>query len=179
MWGRSPGVGNGNALQYSCLENSIDRGPWRAVHRVAKSRTRLKWLSTHTHARTSYWLSLQLSPSIIKCSLFVVINVPLPHQTATCMNVIVCTCNFCAYWAELLFRHTINFCQVNEWIMNCCEEVWVVSVRQIRHKGNNAFTWWLFPSGPFIFLYPPTSFANFLQDSQGIDYLLLDIIRNV
>ena len=42
---RSPGEGNGNPLQYSCLENSIDREAWRAtVHGVAKSWT---WLSTH------------------------------------------------------------------------------------------------------------------------------------
>ena len=35
--GRSPGEGNGNPLQYSCLENPMDRGAWRAiVHRVAK-----------------------------------------------------------------------------------------------------------------------------------------------
>ena len=41
-WGRSPGEGNGNPLQYSCLENSIDRGAWRAtVHGVAKRRTLL------------------------------------------------------------------------------------------------------------------------------------------
>ena len=34
--GRSPGGGNGNPLQYSCLENSMDRGAWRAtVHGVA------------------------------------------------------------------------------------------------------------------------------------------------
>ena len=39
-WGRSPGGGNGNPLQYSCLENS--RGDWwAAVHRVTKSQTRL------------------------------------------------------------------------------------------------------------------------------------------
>ena len=38
--GRSPGEGNGNPLQYSCLENPMDRGAWWAtVHRVAKSRT--------------------------------------------------------------------------------------------------------------------------------------------
>ena len=36
--GRSPGGGNSNPLQYSCLENSMDRGAWCAtVHRVAKS----------------------------------------------------------------------------------------------------------------------------------------------
>ena len=41
-WGRSPGEGNDNPLQYSCLENPMDRGAWRAtVHGVAKSQTRL------------------------------------------------------------------------------------------------------------------------------------------
>ena len=41
--GRSPGEGNGNPLQYSCLENPMDKGSWwAAVHRVAKSWTRLK-----------------------------------------------------------------------------------------------------------------------------------------
>ena len=40
--GRCPGDGNGNPLQYSCLENPMDRGAWQAtVHGVAKSRTRL------------------------------------------------------------------------------------------------------------------------------------------
>ena len=38
--GRSPGEGNGNSLQYSCLENPTDGGAWSAtVHGVAKSRT--------------------------------------------------------------------------------------------------------------------------------------------
>ena len=47
--GRSPGGGHGNPLQYSCLENPMDRGAWRAtVHRAAKSWTRLKQLSTST-----------------------------------------------------------------------------------------------------------------------------------
>ena len=41
-WGRFSGEGNGNPLQYSCLENSMDRGAWQAtVHGVAKSRTQL------------------------------------------------------------------------------------------------------------------------------------------
>ena len=45
--GRSPGGGNGNVSQYSCLEKPMDRGAWWAiVHRVAKSQTRLKPLST-------------------------------------------------------------------------------------------------------------------------------------
>ena len=41
--GRSPGEGHGNPLQYSCLENPMDREAWWATdHRVAKSRTQLK-----------------------------------------------------------------------------------------------------------------------------------------
>ena len=48
--GRAPGGGHGNPLQYSCLENPMDRGAWQdTIHRVAKSRTRLKPLSTHVH----------------------------------------------------------------------------------------------------------------------------------
>ena len=40
--GRSPGVGNGNPLQYSCLEQSMDREAWQAtVHGAAESQTRL------------------------------------------------------------------------------------------------------------------------------------------
>ena len=47
--GRSPGGGHGNPLQYSCLENPMDRGAWQAtVYRAAKSWTQLKQLSTDT-----------------------------------------------------------------------------------------------------------------------------------
>ena len=46
---RSPGRGYGNPLQYSCLENPMDRGAWQAtVLRVAQGRTHLKQLNTHT-----------------------------------------------------------------------------------------------------------------------------------
>ena len=49
--GRTPGEGHGNLLQYSCLENPMDRGAWQAtVHRVAKSRT---WLKRHAQYRNS------------------------------------------------------------------------------------------------------------------------------
>ena len=48
----SPGGGHGNPLQYSCLENPMDRGAWQAmVQRVAKSQIRLKQLSKHAW----YW----------------------------------------------------------------------------------------------------------------------------
>ena len=46
--GRSSGGGHGNPVQYSCLENPMDRGAWQAkVHRVAQSQTQLMRLSTH------------------------------------------------------------------------------------------------------------------------------------
>ena len=51
--GRSPRGGNGNTLQYSCLENLMNRGAWWAtVQRVPKKHTRV---STHTHTVTYYF----------------------------------------------------------------------------------------------------------------------------
>ena len=50
---RSPGGGHGNPIQYSCLENPMDRGAWQTtVHRVAKSETQLKQLSMHTSSNS-------------------------------------------------------------------------------------------------------------------------------
>ena len=50
--GRFPGVGNDNPLQYSCLENSMDRGGWQAtVHGATESQTQLSnQAHTHTHS---------------------------------------------------------------------------------------------------------------------------------
>ena len=46
------GEGNGNPLQYSCLENPMDGGAWwAAVHGVAQSRTRLKQLSSSSSSK--------------------------------------------------------------------------------------------------------------------------------
>ena len=53
--GRSPEEGNGYPLQYSCLENSMDRGPQSAiVHGVSKSQTQLSHTHTHTHTQLAY-----------------------------------------------------------------------------------------------------------------------------
>ena len=65
--GRSPGVGNDNPLQYSCLENSMDRGAWwDTIPAVTKSQT---WLSTHTHTHTHTCMC------ILTFSLFITKNV--------------------------------------------------------------------------------------------------------
>jgi len=48
-WGRTPGGGRGNLLQYSFLENPMERGAWHVtVHRVIKNWTGLKQLNMHT-----------------------------------------------------------------------------------------------------------------------------------
>ena len=53
--GRSPGGGCGNPLQYSCLENPMSRGAWRAtVHGVTNSQTQLKRISMQAHAGSTY-----------------------------------------------------------------------------------------------------------------------------
>ena len=58
-WERSPGVGKGNPLQYSCLENSMDRGAWwTTVHGVAKS-----WTQLSTHNKNN--------PYVLYCEVFV------------------------------------------------------------------------------------------------------------
>ena len=66
--GRSYEGGHGNPLQYSCLENLIDRGAWWAtVHGVAKSQTWLKWLSTRVRAYFCdfpFWLPVGLWTSV-------------------------------------------------------------------------------------------------------------------
>ena len=73
--GRSPGEGNGYPLQYSCLENSMDRGAWRAtVHKVAQSQTRLSTRAhthTHTHSVDTTLIdsSVQFSHSVVSNSL--------------------------------------------------------------------------------------------------------------
>ena len=76
--GRSPGDGNGNPLEYSCLENSMDRGAWQAtVHGVTKSQTRLS--NWHTHYLSS---AFPFVCWILFLSLFLLKLLPLParHQ---------------------------------------------------------------------------------------------------
>ena len=70
--GNIPGGGNGNPLQYPCLENPMDRGAWWAtVHGVAKT---MAWLSTqthtHTHTHTHTCTHAKVLKSYRVCSLF-------------------------------------------------------------------------------------------------------------
>ena len=78
---RSPGRGRGNPLQYSCLENPMDRGAWRAtVHEVSNSWTRLKLRHTCTH--TGWEREMSLFGKIPHCrtSLTLTHRSPFSHR---------------------------------------------------------------------------------------------------
>ena len=75
-WGDSLEGRHGNPLQYSCLDNPMDRVAWRAtVHRVTKNLTWLKWLSTHSIKRlcdgdsssVQAWIILLFPSFLITC----------------------------------------------------------------------------------------------------------------
>ena len=96
--GRSPGGGHGNPLQYSCLENPMDRGAWQdTVHRVAKSRTWLKCLSMHAHVVALF--SIFSGTSVLFSVVTVLIYIPtnsigrLPF-----LFVLTNTCYFLSFW---------------------------------------------------------------------------------
>ena len=74
--GRSPGGGHDNPLQYSCLENPMDRRAWRAmVYRVTESRTRLKGLSTHSYiSQHALSYSFQVCSSMVSSTFTLLCN---------------------------------------------------------------------------------------------------------
>ena len=90
--GRSPGGGHGSPLQYSCLEKSMDRVAWWAtVHRVSKSQSRLKQLSTHT------------------CTLYVIID--MVGFTSTILLVIFRLSHLCFFFS---FPVELARCEADE-----------------------------------------------------------------
>ena len=78
---RSPGGRHGNSLQYSCLENPMDRETWWAtVRRVPKSWTGLKQLSSHAYTTFCIPIHLLMDTSILStvCQLYVAMCIALP-----------------------------------------------------------------------------------------------------
>ena len=100
--GRSPGEGNGNPLQYSCLGNPMDRRVWRAtVHGVTKSQT---WLATttfiffsfsytHTHTHTYTHTDTHTHKYIYMYTyiLFIFFSIMVYHRT---LNTVPCLASF-------------------------------------------------------------------------------------
>ena len=88
--GRAPGWENGNALQYPCLENPVDRGAWWAtVHGVTKSQTQLSdWARMHTCMYDDQWskrkgltlLNTQPQSSSLGMHNFLMIEISAPEM---------------------------------------------------------------------------------------------------
>ena len=110
--GRSPGGGHGNPLQYSCLENPMDREAcWATIYRVPESWTWLKWLSTQasrfssTICKTAVLFPLNCLGTLVKNhwatyanSLFLDF---LFYSIHVCICVCVCVC-VCVYASTTL-----------------------------------------------------------------------------
>ena len=95
--GRSPGEGNGNPLQYSCLENSMVRGTWWAtVLGVSKSQTRL----------SRCWMMEKPSHQFLFFSIFRVF-----------VYLFGCPCLHCSTWTSLVAVHGLSGCDT--WF-TCC-----------------------------------------------------------
>ena len=78
--GRFPGGRHGYSLQYSCLDNPIDRGAWQAtVHRVAKSQTQLKRLSTHARMHVRMYIDRHICTCMHAQSCQTLCN-PMDHR---------------------------------------------------------------------------------------------------
>ena len=85
--GRCPGGGNGSPLQYSCLENPMDREAWWAtVQRVEKNQTRL---SDYAHTVSYYWRSFGSTISHLLCFLESVILLACSLDASPCMAAVV------------------------------------------------------------------------------------------
>ena len=102
MWLWPPGEGNGNPLQYSCLENSMDRGVWWAtVHGVTKSQTQLSTRThLHTHTHCSHHVQARAVSSLqAVCS---------PHKSKSKSRTIACSL-LQNTWTVLFMSFIINF----------------------------------------------------------------------
>ena len=78
--GRSPGEGNGNPLQDSCLENSMDQGAWQAtVHGVAKSWTRLSDFTFTLGRKKVILVNFSVLMSLISLLYFIIFFLKLLH----------------------------------------------------------------------------------------------------
>ena len=105
--GRSPGRESGYPLQYSCLENPMDRGAWWAtVHGVSKSQTRLKQVSMHTCERGLLWPNTTTA------------RVTLLDRTATGLK---------AHWADLTTAKTSQTLKQSTSRYQTVERTWLIS----------------------------------------------------
>ena len=138
--GRFPGVGDGNPLRYSCLENSMDRGAWQAaVYGVAKSWTQLSyWAHTHTHTHTCICIAittLRIQNSSTTAtpklpwtfsipdlfSITIVFSFPSCHKNGTIQYVTLCDNMSLRFIQSVPWINTLLFFYC--WVLLCCVDV--------------------------------------------------------
>ena len=105
--GKFAGGGHGNPLQYSCLENSMDRGAWQAmVHRITKSLTTEASKHTHIHTAITYYTLCQHKKSMILGFLSLV---SISKQNLSPLHSVAWTSSLELYWWFPLFQSLFGF----------------------------------------------------------------------
>ena len=121
----SPGEGNGNPLQYSCLENPMDGGAWWAtVHRVAKSWT---WLSNITSLHIDNDLFSHLLSSLLFTFSFVFLSSLTDIKDFFHFFLYICFL-LAILWTVILVHHCIILSQ--GLILTC---IWYLLVQKVFH----------------------------------------------
>ena len=137
--GRSPGEGKGYPLQYSGLENLMDRGAWGAtVHRVAKSQTWLKRLSTHLKINCLSSSNKLFSHLFISMWIYIHCIILVKIKYSSNMNM-----------------HVSDFSQV--WLI---ETPWTVAQQAPLSKGLSRQEYWSGLPRPFLWDDMPFSLAQ-------------------
>ena len=80
--GRSPGVGSGNPLQHSCLEDSMDRGAWTVTVQGGRKESDTEQLSTHTHTVCIHTHTSLSVPRVVFCLRQIDVQTKVPGQVS-------------------------------------------------------------------------------------------------
>ena len=101
--GRSPGEGNGNPLQYFCLENPLERGAWQAtVHGVTKSQTRL---SDFILSITFIWENEEKAQCTMQCQrcIEIILFIPVAKRGHARKAMFVLSLTLLKFWFKLCY----------------------------------------------------------------------------
>ena len=117
--GRPPGGGKGNPLQYSCLENPMDRGAlWAMIHSVAKSQTQLKWLNMQARRLQGLHISYHNPCLTIRQHCLLAPSKPgiqciAVHSNHQCSQLPESSPDRKLFWRQLSILFTSVFCNVS------------------------------------------------------------------
>ena len=153
--GRSPGGGYGNPLQYSCLEDPMDRGAWQAtVHRVTKSQTRLKWLGMHTcmsfsrmHRKHSGFLPRFYDPQVQLIPQLLWVLAPRDSQLLIASRELL---HPGSYKLPTPAPHPLHWAAHSQWLMDTAND-WRISLihQWLMDKPMTEAKAWPLPQGRF------------------------------